>query len=101
MKLAVAKQLVCAYLLHPHRHLFVEIPKYILEYQKTKTGEDYGMGMIAVTQPRRVAAMSLAKRVAEETNTKLGQLVFSATLPCCNWDFLIPPFPSQFRLDTV
>lgn len=31
--------------------------------------------MIAVTQPRRVAAMSLAKRVAEETGTTLGQLV--------------------------
>jgi HrpA-like RNA helicase len=31
--------------------------------------------MIAVTQPRRVAAMSLAKRVAEETGTALGQLV--------------------------
>lgn len=31
-------------------------------------------GMIAVTQPRRVAAMSLAKRVAEETGSPLGQL---------------------------
>ena len=31
--------------------------------------------MIAVAQPRRVAAMSLAKRVSEEMGTTLGQLV--------------------------
>ncbi|KAK9479490.1 P-loop containing nucleoside triphosphate hydrolase protein [Lipomyces japonicus] len=30
---------------------------------------------IAVTQPRRVAAINLAKRVADETKTKLGELV--------------------------
>ena len=32
-------------------------------------------GMIACTQPRRVAAMSVAKRVAEEMEVKLGGLV--------------------------
>jgi ATP-dependent RNA helicase DHX8/PRP22 len=32
-------------------------------------------GMIACTQPRRVAAMSVAKRVAEEVNCKLGEEV--------------------------
>ncbi|KAG2187165.1 hypothetical protein INT44_004837 [Umbelopsis vinacea] len=32
-------------------------------------------GMIGCTQPRRVAAMSVAKRVAEEMNTKLGETV--------------------------
>lgn len=32
-------------------------------------------GMIGCTQPRRVAAMSVAKRVSEETETKLGDLV--------------------------
>jgi pre-mRNA-splicing factor ATP-dependent RNA helicase DHX38/PRP16 len=32
-------------------------------------------GMIGCTQPRRVAAMSVAKRVAEEMNTKLGDTV--------------------------
>ncbi|BFZ53571.1 hypothetical protein PYCC9005_000597 [Savitreella phatthalungensis] len=32
-------------------------------------------GMIACTQPRRVAAMSVAKRVAEEMNCSLGGLV--------------------------
>lgn len=32
-------------------------------------------GSVIVTQPRRIAAISLAKRVAEETNTEIGQLV--------------------------
>lgn len=32
-------------------------------------------GLIAITQPRRVAAMSVAARVAEETETKLGHNV--------------------------
>ncbi|XP_028174839.1 pre-mRNA-splicing factor ATP-dependent RNA helicase PRP16 [Ostrinia furnacalis] len=33
------------------------------------------MGMIGCTQPRRVAAMSVAKRVSDEMNTKLGDEV--------------------------
>lgn len=32
-------------------------------------------GMIAITQPRRVAAISLATRVAKEMKTPLGDLV--------------------------
>jgi ATP-dependent RNA helicase DHX8/PRP22 len=32
-------------------------------------------GIIGCTQPRRVAAMSVAKRVAEEVGVKLGQEV--------------------------
>lgn len=31
--------------------------------------------MIGITQPRRVAAVSLAQRVADETGTKIGNLV--------------------------
>jgi ATP-dependent RNA helicase DHX8/PRP22 len=34
-----------------------------------------GKGMIGCTQPRRVAAMSVAKRVAEEYGCQLGQEV--------------------------
>lgn len=38
--------------------------------------DGYGnLGMIGCTQPRRVAAMSVAKRVAEEMEVKLGSLV--------------------------
>lgn len=32
---------------------------------------DHGR-MIGITQPRRIAAMSVASRVAEETNTQIG-----------------------------
>lgn len=32
-------------------------------------------GIIGCTQPRRVAAVSVAKRVAEEMDTKLGSIV--------------------------
>ena len=32
-------------------------------------------GIIGCTQPRRVAAMSVAKRVSEEMNVKLGEEV--------------------------
>ncbi|KAJ2740794.1 ATP-dependent RNA helicase [Coemansia sp. BCRC 34301] len=44
-----------------------QIPQYLLESGFTATG-----GAIAVTQPRRVAATSIAKRVAEEVGTPLG-----------------------------
>ncbi|KAI4666843.1 uncharacterized protein J4E88_010411 [Alternaria novae-zelandiae] len=46
-----------------------QIPRYILD---AGLAED---GMIAVTQPRRVAAMSVASRVAEEYGCKLGNEV--------------------------
>jgi ATP-dependent RNA helicase DHR2 len=42
-----------------------QIPQFLLE-------EDWCTGCIAITQPRRVAATSLAKRVAEEMGTPLG-----------------------------
>lgn len=31
--------------------------------------------MVGITQPRRIAAMSIAKRVAEESEVELGQRV--------------------------
>ncbi|KAG5654368.1 hypothetical protein H0H81_003826 [Sphagnurus paluster] len=46
-----------------------QVPQYILESGLA------GKGMIAVTQPRKVAATSLAKRVAAEKNTTVGKLV--------------------------
>lgn len=39
------------------------------------TGRRYGAGMIGCTQPRRVAAMSVAARVAEEMDVRLGREV--------------------------
>ena len=46
-----------------------QIPQYLF------TGGVNGKKMIAITQPRRVAAISIATRVAEEMGTKLGGLV--------------------------
>ncbi|KIJ69827.1 hypothetical protein HYDPIDRAFT_104459 [Hydnomerulius pinastri MD-312] len=46
-----------------------QVPQYILEAGLA------GKGVIAVTQPRRVAATSLAARVAAEQNVTVGKLV--------------------------
>jgi pre-mRNA-splicing factor ATP-dependent RNA helicase DHX16 len=46
-----------------------QLPQYLHEVGYTKKGK------IGITQPRRVAAMSVAARVAEELNVKLGQEV--------------------------
>jgi HrpA-like RNA helicase len=46
-----------------------QIPQYLLESGLA------AHGTIAVTQPRRVAAINLAKRVADEVGTTLGQKV--------------------------
>ena len=47
-----------------------EIPQYLHEAGFTKNGM-----MIGITQPRRVAAITVSKRVADETGTELGTLV--------------------------
>ena len=47
----------------------IEVPQYILEASICVTGQ------IAVTQPRRVAATSLASRVAQEQDCELGTIV--------------------------
>lgn len=47
-----------------------QIPQYLLEAGWTANG-----AMIACTQPRRVAAMTVANRVAEEIGCRLGQAV--------------------------
>lgn len=46
-----------------------QIPQYLYE------GGISRQGIIAVTQPRRVAAISLATRVSDEKRTELGKLV--------------------------
>ncbi|ODV90598.1 hypothetical protein CANCADRAFT_108233 [Tortispora caseinolytica NRRL Y-17796] len=47
-----------------------QLPQYLYEAGYTADGKKVGC-----TQPRRVAAMSVAARVAEETGTRLGQKV--------------------------
>ncbi|TBU27060.1 P-loop containing nucleoside triphosphate hydrolase protein [Dichomitus squalens] len=46
-----------------------QVPQYLLEAGLS------GSGMIAITQPRKVAATSLASRVASEQSTSVGSLV--------------------------
>lgn len=46
-------------------------------------------GVVGCTQPRRVAAMSVAKRVSEEMGVELGSTVRGATLlQLCMWQWL-------------
>lgn len=55
-----------------------QIPQYLYEAGIGR------LGMIAITQPRRVAAISLAGRVAEERRTQLGKLVLTINgIPVC------------------
>lgn len=49
-----------------------QVPKFIYENAMKNSQKSK---LVAVTQPRRVAAMALAKRVAEEMNGKVGELV--------------------------
>lgn len=44
-----------------------QLPQYLHEIGYTK------LGKIGCTQPRRVAAMSVATRVAQEMNVKIGE----------------------------
>ncbi len=58
-----------------------QIPQYLHEEGYTKVGK------VACTQPRRVAAMSVAKRVADEMGVKLGQEVgYSIRFEDCTSD---------------
>ncbi|OMH85218.1 Pre-mRNA-splicing factor ATP-dependent RNA helicase-like protein cdc28 [Zancudomyces culisetae] len=59
-----------------------QLPQYLHEAGYTKDGKRVGC-----TQPRRVAAMSVAARVAEETGTKLGHEVgYSIRFEDCSSD---------------
>lgn len=58
-----------------------QIPQYILESKL------HGDGIIAVTQPRRVAAISLAERVSSEHGTAVGSTVCRAAINLLGWIF--------------
>jgi ATP-dependent RNA helicase DHX37/DHR1 len=49
-----------------------QVPQFLYEYGYTSTTR---RGMIGITQPRRVAATSLSKRISEELNFNLGEEV--------------------------
>ena len=48
-----------------------QLPQFLLDFPDEQSKNR----CIAVTQPRRIAAMSVAKRVAEEMDTRLGDIV--------------------------
>lgn len=50
--------------------ILAELPQYLFNGGFCRNG-----GVIGVTQPRRVAAVTVAKRVAEECGVTLGQKV--------------------------
>jgi ATP-dependent helicase HrpA len=52
-----------------------QLPKMCLEVLQELSASSRRMGQIGCTQPRRVAAMSVSRRVAEELNVRWGGLV--------------------------
>jgi len=86
-RLAAAKQLVCRFIsqleVAYHPKYLQELPQYLLQAGWADDGR-----VIACTQPRRIAATSVAARVADETGVKLGdevQLLFSCMVNFTHW----------------
>lgn len=52
-----------------------QIPQFVLEAVDLETPDKRKKMMIACTQPRRVAAMSVSRRVAEEMDVTIGEEV--------------------------
>lgn len=55
--------------------LILQVPQFLYEAGYGCSDYPERAGMIGVTQPRRVAAISTATRVADELDSKLGTLV--------------------------
>lgn len=52
-----------------------QIPQFILDHETSKGGLNAYHVNIIITQPRRVSAVSVAKRVSQERNDKIGGIV--------------------------
>lgn len=52
-----------------------QIPQFVLDAVELETPDKRRKMMIACTQPRRVAAMSVSRRVAEEMDVTIGEEV--------------------------
>jgi pre-mRNA-splicing factor ATP-dependent RNA helicase DHX15/PRP43 len=53
----------------------VQIPQFVLEAAELESSDRRRKMMIGCTQPRRVAAMSVSRRVAEEMDVTIGEEV--------------------------
>jgi len=53
----------------------LQIPQFVLDAVELETPDKRRKMMIACTQPRRVAAMSVSRRVAEEMDVTIGEEV--------------------------
>jgi pre-mRNA-splicing factor ATP-dependent RNA helicase DHX15/PRP43 len=53
----------------------VQIPQFVLEAVELESSDRRRKMMIGCTQPRRVAAMSVSRRVAEEMDVTIGEEV--------------------------
>lgn len=61
-----------------------QIPQWCVEYCRNQSNNDKQNLLVACTQPRRVAAMSVATRVAEEMDVKLSEEVgYSVRFEAC------------------
>ena len=55
--------------------MMVQIPQFVLEAVELESPDKRRKMMIGCTQPRRVAAMSVSRRVAEEMDVTIGEEV--------------------------
>lgn len=55
--------------------LYIQIPQFVLDAVEVETADKRRKYMIGCTQPRRVAAMSVSRRVAEEMDVAIGEEV--------------------------
>lgn len=55
--------------------VYIQIPQFVLDAVEVETADKRRKYMIGCTQPRRVAAMSVSRRVAEEMDVAIGEEV--------------------------
>jgi len=69
-----------------------QIPQWCLDYAREKGTMQHKKYMVACTQPRRVAAMSVATRVADELDVSVGltpYIVLTITIFSANYHFVL------------
>lgn len=76
----------------------LQIPQFVLEAVDLETADKRRKMMIACTQPRRVAAMSVSRRVAEEMDVTIGEEVgYSIRFEDCSSSRTVLKLDFQFK----